>query len=186
MSATVEESSEASKLTSSSLGAPSPFGYSEKRACPEPRPDVKVNDEANYRHAPWLLRRTSIHVESAPLNIIEDKLSDQASISTTKSDEKRAVRNLLSKFGRQKSIEQGHEDCSSIAESNETNAFGTTVSIEAAQPRRVPMKQREMKGLEQAASVKRWAGSGKPAEAWGKLNKVSQNIRHVVRCTTMS
>ena len=30
----------------------------------------------------------------------------------------------------------------------------------------------EMKGLEQAASIKRWAGGGQPPLAWGKLRKV--------------
>lgn len=38
-----------------------------------------------------------------------------------------------------------------------------------------------MKGLEQAASMKRWAGEGKPAEAWGKLIKVGRAISFLTK-----
>ena len=55
--------------------------------------------------------------------------------------------------------------------------FGTTVSIEAGHPTGSQTQRRyEMRGLEQAASVKRFAGSGSPAEAWGKLMKVSTTL----------
>ena len=174
MSTAVEENLDTSPFTLAPLNASLPSHKDEKRASTVPDPEVKIINEGAYRHAPWLLRRTSIHVESTPSNVLDDDLSDIASVSTAKSDEKRAMRNLLGKLGRQKSSEQTPADHASIAESQETSVFGTTVSIEATQPRKLLTKQRELKGLEQAASVKRWAGSGRPAEAWGKLLKVRQ------------
>lgn len=129
--------------------------------------------ESQYSHGPWLLKRTSIHVESTPTNVVDDTASENISIST-RNEEKRAVRNLISMFGNKPS-EVLHDDRSSIGVSSQLhdlNAFGTTVSIEACQPKRLETKAREMKGLEQAASIWRWTGTGQPAEAWGKLMKV--------------
>ena len=173
MSSNVEDHFDHSKFKLLPLDEPPPPQYNERKDPSAVPTDLKVNDDANYTHGPWLLKKTSVHVESTPSNVLDDNLSGHVSISTTKSDEKRAVRNLLSRFGRQSSSEKCNDDRSSMADSHETSVFGTTVSIEAAKPRKIPARQREMRGLEQAASVKRWAGDGKPAEAWGKLSKVS-------------
>lgn len=174
MSATVDENSDFTAFNLPPLDAPSPPSYDETKASPIPSTEAKAHDDANSKHAPWLLRRTSVHVESRPSNVLEDNLSANLSIPTTKSDKKRAVRNLLSRFGRQPSKDLYRDDGVSVADSHETSLYGTTVSIEAAQPRKTSSRQREMRGLEQAASVKRWAGNGKPAEAWGKLLKVCE------------
>ena len=174
MTSTVRESFDPSTFKLPALDQPPPPRYYDRRGSPISSSDTKTQDDASYTHGPWLLRRTSVHVESTPSNTLEDNLSDHASIATTKSDEKRAVRNLLSRFGRQPSSDQYNDDRISVADSHETSVFGTTVSIEAGQPRKVTTTQREMRGLEQAASVRRWAGDGRPAEAWGKLNKVGQ------------
>ncbi|KAL6714790.1 hypothetical protein ACLMJK_007050 [Lecanora helva] len=171
MSSAVEDQIDFSKLKLQPLDAPPPPRYSEEQGIPDATANPKTNDDANYKHGPWLLKKTSVHVESTPSNVLDDNLSGHVSISTTRSDEKRPTRNLLSKIGRQPTSDKIHEDGISISDSHEASLFGTTVSIEAARPRKLPTKQREMKGLEQAASVKRWAGDGKPAEPWGKLIK---------------
>ncbi len=179
MSSTVDGHTDHTAFDQPGYDGPPPPHYTEKGGSPVHRADLKVTNDADYKHGPWLLKRTSIHVESTPSNVLEDNFSDHASISTTRSGEKRAARNLLFKFGRQQATEQHRDDRISIAESNETSIFGTTVSIQAGQARKISSKQREMKGLEQAASVKKWASNGKPAEAWGKLIKVSRNCIEV-------
>ena len=185
MSSNVEDHFDHSRFKLPPLDEPLPPHYNERTGSPAAYGDRKINDEANYIHGPWLLKKTSVHVESTPSNVLDDNLSGHVSISTTKSDEKRAVRNLLSRFGRQPSSDQYHDDRISVADSHETSGFGTTVSIEAAKPRKLTTRQREMKGLEQAASVKRWAGGGKPAEPWGKLVKVNlQTIKCVYNKTS--
>ena len=134
--------------------------------------DLKLTPPTNYSHPPWLVRRTSIHVESSPADGLDDNLSDHLSISTA-NDEKKAMRNLIDRFGK-KHLDV-HDDQSSITNSkheSENTAFGTTVSIEASQPRTMISKQREMQGLEDAASLQRWSGTDQPGEAWGKLVKV--------------
>ena len=80
----------------------------------------------------------------------------------------------MGKLGRQSeessSTWRSSED---LAQTFDAIPFGTTVSIEAAQPVKAREQQLyEMKGLQQAASMKRWAGEGRPAVAWGKLIKV--------------
>ena len=175
MTSAIEGHFDPSDFKLPSLDAPSPPCYTEKRISPVPNTNPKANEDVNYTHRPWLLKKTSVHVESTPSNVLEDNLSDHSSITTTRSDEKRAVRNLLSRFGRQTSGDERPDDRASVADSHETSLFGTTVSIEAGHSKRSQTKQRELKGLEEAASVKRWVGDGKPAEAWGKLAKVSSS-----------
>lgn len=137
--------------------------------------DSRVDDSTDYKHAPWLLRRTSIHVESAPADLA-DESSDVMSISTTRSDEKPSKRPFLNRFVDKRVEEDHHDDASSIAPSTQSTVYGTTVSIEAGKPKVIYSKHswlRELKSLEQAASIKLWAGTGKPAEVWGKLLKVT-------------
>ena len=80
----------------------------------------------------------------------------------------------MGKFGRQSeessSTWRSSED---LAQTYDAIPFGTTVSIEAAQPVKAREQQlHELKGLQKAASMKRWAGEGRPADVWGKLIKV--------------
>lgn len=168
--------------TSASPGlSPPPPRYSEIIS----HRDSKGKEPPNYSHPPWLLRRTSIHVESTPANFSDDTASEHTTISSgTRNDERRTTRHLLSKVGRKHTEDAtGRDDASSIADSkmSEHTLYGTTVSIEASQPRTMISKQREMKGLEDAASMKRWSGTAQPGEAWGKLIRVI-NSNQTLNC----
>lgn len=150
--------------------------------CHKKARDSIINESKNESkaesHAPWLLRRTSIHVESTPAEYADDMASEVMSISTTYSDKKTSKRAILNRLVN-KPAEELHDDRSSIAPSShngESTIYGTTVSVEAGRPKVVYSKhssQRELKNLEQAASIKHWTGAGQPAEIWGKLLKVS-------------
>lgn len=153
---------------------PPPPRYTEATA----QTDVKVVDDSNYSYTPWLLRRTSIHVESTPNEARQDSNSVHREIarSMKSNDEKKALRNLLTKIGN-KAAEDQIDDGKfngDVGQPHDSSDFGTRVFIEAAQPPKVQTRERHlMKGLEQAASVKRWPGNGSPAEPWGKLAKVN-------------
>lgn len=140
--------------------------------------DVKTVDNYGYSHSPWLLRRTSIHVESTPNEGRQDDSSSHREVapSIRSNDEKIALRNLVTRFGN-KLAEVPSEDRRvdrDAALPHDSSNFGTRVFIEAAPPLKPQTRERhEMKGLEQAASVKRWPGNGDPAEPWGKLTKVN-------------
>ena len=135
---------------------------------------------SKYGNGSWLLRRTSFTIESAPAAAENngDTPSDQLSVtSSARSEEKRRLRNVISRFGRlgDEGAQDGRQSRSSEGTAHpwDGEQFGTTVSIEVghnARPR--AQRRHEMRGLEEAASMKRWAGSGKPADAWGKLAKV--------------
>lgn len=151
---------------------PSPLNYE-----PTAQGDVKVADNSNCSHSPWLLRRTSIHVESTHNEAWQDDNSSHRGIapSLRSTDEKKALRNLLTRFGNKPAEDQSEESrtCPGLGQSHDSSDFGTSVLIEASKPAKAQTWERhEMKGLEQAASVKRWPGSGNPAEPWGKLAKV--------------
>lgn len=150
----------------------------------------KADHSKIYNHAPWLLRRTSIHVESAPAEFLDDQASEVMSISTTRSDEKPAKRPFLNRIA-SRHPEELHDDKSSIAPSShaadssmhDPSIYGTTVSIEAGKPKithSTHIKLRVLKSLEQAASMRYWAGAGQPAEVWGKLLKVIWSFATVV------
>ena len=172
-----------SSTTNDSLGhslldtkLPSPPHYTEATA---PR-DEKVFDNSTYSHSPWLLRRTSIHVESTHNEAWQDDSSSHhgTAPSVRSNDEKKALRNLLTKFGNKPAEDQSEDGKSQrdLGQFHDSSDFGTRVFIEAGQPSKVQTRRRhEMKGLEQAASVKRWPGHGKPAEPWGKLAKVNSH-----------
>ena len=165
------------------------FGFSQLQSALPPPPqyteataqtDVKVVDDSNYSHSPWLLRRTSIHVESTPNEALQDHNSSHREFapSIKSNEEKKALRNLLTRFGNKAAEDQSDDGrINGDTGRNDSAEFGTTVLIEAAQPPKVQTRERHlMKGLEQAASVKRWPGNGSPAEPWGKLAKVKSYI----------
>ena len=151
-----------------------PPRYSETHLQIKPR----VVEPESFGNGGWLVRRTSFTIESTPAyndRAIENV--DQVSLtSSAKSDGKTSLRNVLSKWGINQASEK-HNDGRSIettpAPFDASSQYGTTVSIEAGSTLK-PHTQRvhEMKGLEQAASMFRWDGSGRPANAWGKLAKV--------------
>ena len=140
--------------------------------------DVKAADNSVHSHSPWLLRRTSIHVESTHNEAWQDDSSSHRGTapSLRSNDEKKALRNLLTRFSNKPAEDHGEDGRTyrDLGQLHDSSDFGTRVLIEAAQPAKVRTWERhEMKGLEQAASVKRWPGSGNPAEPWGKLAKVN-------------
>ena len=139
---------------------------------------LSPNDHSLLGQGAFLLKKTEVSIESAPAEpFSDDQSSDRASTCSTTRTEKSRLRNLLGPHTNRES-----EESSSIWRSSEdlnqpfeTIQFGTTVSIEAAQPVKAREQQlHEMKGLQQAASMRRWAGEGRPAEAWGKLMKVRE------------
>ena len=133
--------------------------------------DSKLAEPSGHGNAPWLLKRTSITVETTSWR--DDSSS---TYSGTRADEKGAIRNLIkTRFGGNKEYEALDDGKSVEPSPYDSVQFGTVVSIEASHP----LQQRhEMKGLEQAASMKRWTGDGRPAEAWGKLIKVNSISEH--------
>lgn len=171
MTSTMEESLGLSQFQSA---LPPPPGYTETTA----QKDVKGVENSDYSYSPWLLRRTSIHVESTPNEAWKDDNSSHRELapSIRSDDEKKAMRSLLTKVGN-RAAEDHSEDgrrYMDVGQPHDSSDFGSSVLIEAAQPLKVQIRKRhEMKGLEQAASVKRWPGNGNPAEPWGKLAKVS-------------
>lgn len=140
--------------------------------------DVKVVENSSYSYSPWLLRRTSIHVESTLNEAWQDESFSHREIapSVRSDDEKKALRSLLTRFG-SKATERQSEDGGSnhgLGQPHDSSNFGTRVFIEAAQPLKIQTwEPHEMRGLEQAASMKRWPGNGNPAQPWGKLAKVN-------------
>ena len=145
--------------------------------------DVKGADDSKFSYSPWLVRRTSIHVESTPNEALQDGNSSHrettpsiTASSVRSNDEKRALRTLLTRFGNTSAEDRSGDGRSlpDVRQPRESSNFGTSVFIEASQPSKVYARERhELKGLEQAASVKRWPGDGSPAEPWGKLAKAS-------------
>ncbi|KAL8964850.1 MAG: hypothetical protein Q9183_004177 [Haloplaca sp. 2 TL-2023] len=142
------------------------------------RPDSDQNDHEYLGQGAFLLKKTEITVHSEPVVPHGDDLSDRSSLASTVRDDRRlhSSRTTLSNraSGEQDSIHSGvwrsSEDLSKLP--FDPQPFGTTVSIEAVQPTKAyEQRMQVMKGLEQAASMKRWAGDGNPAEAWGKLVK---------------
>ncbi|KAL8713847.1 MAG: hypothetical protein Q9220_001992 [cf. Caloplaca sp. 1 TL-2023] len=149
------------------------------RPCDENKtPDPGQDDQKSWGHGAFLLKKTEISVSSSPAEPFDDdQSSDRASTCSTTRDEKRG-RTMFGKLGNRQGDEQSSIHSSvwrsseDLAKPYDSTPFGTTVSIEAAQPvKAYEQKLHEMRGLEQAASMKRWACNGKPAEAWGKLMK---------------
>ncbi|KAL8952532.1 MAG: hypothetical protein Q9222_001562 [Ikaeria aurantiellina] len=141
-------------------------------------PNLGPNDQTSWGQGAFLLKKTEISVSSTPAEPFDDdQSSDRASTCSTARDEKRG-RTVFGRLGNRQGDEQSSIHSSiwrsseDLAKPYDSTPFGTTVSIEAAQPvKACEQKLHEMRGLEQAASMKRWACEGKPAEAWGKLMK---------------
>ena len=137
-----------------------PPTYSESRYSEDTKASANVC-------GPWLVQRTSIHIESTSIDegsILRPSISP--SISSDHSS---------SRYGRFRKRVPHHDHSSihqGLPQTSDTRQFGSSVTIEAARPLRSQAERRiELKGLEQAASARRWAGGGRPAEAWGKLMK---------------
>ena len=150
-------------------------------ASPQTRKGQEGSTKATQHcnHSPWLLRRTSVQVssESSEPHCIGDSVKT-AHTQTCVDQDKRGLRTRLAKLSGNPgsgNSDTGHTALQfEVYQGHEAGNFGTTVTIQAVQPSQDKCRDRhEMKGLEQAASVKRWPGGGKPSEAWGKLMKVS-------------
>ena len=165
---------------------PYPPTYIKSTSASDKDRGVKIaSDDLGFNNAPWLLRRTSIQISSEPAEPYDNDRGSvsQLSTATTKrsSEKDGGLRRKLFK----QAYSQGHSRNSESISDGRTSSswqhteafdtgFGTQVSIEAGRPRRKEAeRQYDMKGLEQAASIKRWGGGGKPGEAWGKLQRVS-------------
>ena len=146
-------------------GASPPPGYSESTHSGPKATEASWNPNSG----PWLVRRTSIHIESTSADA---ESMSRSSMSPSRSTDQRSARVRL--FKREDPRESIRAIKSSSNEPFASSQMGTQVTIEATQPVRNQTEKRiELKGLEQAASAKRWTGSGHSAEAWGKLAKVS-------------
>ena len=143
----------------------------------------KTAESVNCNSGPWLLRRTSIVIESEPSELYSDdrSLSRLSTNTSRHEDDKNSSHKQFRNHGH-------NHSCDSVIAGRRPEAwhdfqqfdtgFGTKVFIEAGKPKRGrETRQHDMKGLEQAASVKRWAGGTCPGEAWGKLMKVSMDMR---------
>ena len=149
-------------------GSPPPR-YSESTA----HRDNKASEAWYHGHGPWLVRRTSIHVESTSVNSFDDRSSQRTSLSPSSQEQKGPLRSLFAKGGNNQS-EGSRENVRALKQPFEPSQLGTQVTIEATRPIRSHAERRiELKGLQEAASAKRWTGNGRPGEAWGKLIKVS-------------
>ena len=136
---------------------------------------TKITETVTYNQGPWLLRRTSIVIESEPSDLYpDDKSTSRASGTTSRISEhtrRSTLNRKISYKNGQENLDVGQHPWH--ANKHFDTGFGVKVSIEAGKPNRGRGERRhDMKGLEQAASVKRWAGGGRPGEAWGKLMKV--------------
>ena len=126
----------------------------------------------------WHLhRRTSVRIESEPNTQYLDERSDTFStISSLAPKDRRVLRGFRLRLGNVPNGPSG--DRSSTAHetqiSLQSSELGMTVVIEASRPLgKDSSSRRDMKGLDQAASMSRWIGNAKPSEPWGKLLKVS-------------
>ena len=143
------------------------LGYSPPPRYSEARDDEDIKD-TNQGYGGWLVQRTSIHVESTAIDS-SSLLSGSVSASET-SGWRNTHHDLLRKNERQR---RSSTTSPRPSQAYDSTALGSQVIIEAAQPLKTEAERRiQLKGLEQAASLKRWIGSGQPAEAWGKLMKV--------------
>ncbi|CAD6585482.1 MAG: hypothetical protein ASARMPREDX12_002010 [Alectoria sarmentosa] len=168
MSSTTDDSLGLSQLQPA---LPPPPQYTEATA----QRDTKGISNSHYSYSPWLLRRTSIHIESTPNEAWQDDISSHREVtpSVRSNDEKKALRNLL-RFGGSPAEDQCEHGriYPDLGQPYGSSEYGTRAFIEAGQrPKAQTRERHEMKGLEQAASVKRWPGNGNPAEPWGKLAK---------------
>lgn len=131
----------------------------------------------NFSNGPWLLRRTSIVVETEPSDVFSNdgKLSrlpsTAARLKDAKGDPRKPeVRQNGHKLGQER-LSHGRTPWHTSQPFD--TGFGVKVFIEAGKPKQgKSQRQHDMKGLEQAASMKRWPGGGRSGEAWGKLAKV--------------
>ena len=126
-----------------------------------------------------LHRRTSIRIDSEPNMEPAEENSDRVStISSLNTRDKRILRGFRLRLGSSPHGVEARASC--VHESGisfESSEMGTTVIIEASHPLgKDSSSRRDMRGLDQAASMSRWIGNAKPPEPWGKLLKVSAKM----------
>ena len=132
----------------------------------EEQPGVFIADPAGATLIQGVVRRTSIHIESVPVDSIEDTrvqtvfafgegYHECTAFADYVGKDKGTLHKVLTKW-------------SSLSSSNLDDKISASYS--SAKPQTAP--RQGIQGLERAASLKEWAGKGRPAEAWGKLRQV--------------
>ena len=128
-----------------------------------------------------LHRRTSVRIESEPNKLHPEEGSDAFStVSSLGSGENGILRGFRLRLGNTSNglITDRISNAQESGTSLESSEYGTTVVIEASRPLGIDStSRRDMRGLDQAASMSRWIGNTKPPEPWGKLLKVSKGNR---------
>ncbi|KAL9053603.1 MAG: hypothetical protein Q9206_003870 [Seirophora lacunosa] len=138
------------------LPVPSPPPWSPQEVS---RPGSSPHERDYSGHGAFLLKKTEISVETSRAEpFSDDRSSDRASTCSTAREEK-GGRGILARFGNRLDVEQSSIHSSVLRSSEDLTTisdplpFGTTVSIQAAQPVKAhEQKLHEMKGLEQAAT----------------------------------
>lgn len=119
---------------------------------PEPEsgdPNTIFNGKSEVQIARGVVRKTSIKVSSEPLETENVGSSSSYAFAIVGGPPKNPIRKRIVKYRGKNG--GGKRDSSSESSSH---------------------LRQDLKGLERAADLKRWAGMGKPGEAWGKLKKV--------------
>ncbi|KAI4217547.1 MAG: hypothetical protein LQ351_000142, partial [Letrouitia transgressa] len=111
-------------------------------------PSTIFNGKSEVQIARGVVRKTSIKVSSEPLETGDVGCSNSYAFAIVGGPPKNPIRKRIVKY-RGKSG-SGNRDSSSESSSH---------------------LRQDIKGLERAADLKRWAGMGNPGEAWGKLKK---------------
>ena len=135
-------------------------------------PNPRMLDQYDSAKGQGLMRRTSIRIESTPAADDYDEPPCRSYIygPDGDSEQRRKMKKLGKKVGN-KQAEAHYEHSGNMHADSRSE-----ISIQESQPARTWAERHEMRGLEQAASMKRWPGRGRPAEAWGKLRKVDNAI----------
>ncbi|KAI4160128.1 MAG: hypothetical protein LQ342_005985 [Letrouitia transgressa] len=118
---------------------------------PEPEsgdPNTIFNGKSEVQIARGVVRKTSIKVSSEPLETENVGSSSSYAFAIVGGPPKNPIRKRIVKYRGKNG--GGKRDSSSESSSH---------------------LRQDLKGLERAADLKRWAGMGKPGEAWGKLKK---------------
>ena len=132
--------------------------------------DSKNDDHWKQGHTPWLVQRTSIVVETSAATADSASSLRESTSPSRSTDQRNGIRGIFRRDDRQESLRSGSN---SQRHAIHDGQLGTQVTIEANQPIRSTAERRiELKGLEQAASTRRWPGSARAPEPWGKLKAV--------------
>ena len=151
--------------------APKPSRQSTTSRC-RPRPSRRMATTEEQKDGQLqLYRRTSVRIESEPNRENSDTYSTISSLASKETKVLRGFRLRLGTIPNGPLGDRGSGVHDSQA-SYDSGEWGTTVVIEASRPfGSEGRSRRDMKGLDQAASMFRWIGNAQSPEPWGKLLK---------------